>query len=135
MDFAELKDRFLVDENLQTERLAKLVERAVNYCVVHKDGTVELKDSRLPGRDQVKLVLSARLIASRLEKSVPDDVTVEQLAEYTGLPKNQAAARAKDCVDERFAERTGRGAYKARPLKVEEFLGTLSSQKVSRSAS
>ena len=135
MNIDELKEQFLVDGEVQKERLAQLVRKALEHCVVHKNGAVELKHKSLAGKDQVKLVLSARLLASKLEESLSGDVTVEEIAESTGLPKNQVAARAKECLDERFAERSTRGSYKARSLKVEEFLDTLSKSKIARSAS
>jgi hypothetical protein len=128
MDLRELKERFIVDDDVQGERLAHLAEKALNHCVVRKNGSVEIS-SRLAGKDQVKLVLSARLIASKLEESLSSEVTIDQISEYTGLPKNQAAARAKECLDERFAERSQRGSYKARSFKVEEFLDTLARSK------
>lgn len=131
MNIEELKEQFLVDGEIQEERLAQLVSKALGHCVVHKNGTVELKRKSLSGRDQVKLVLSARLLASKLEESFSSDVTVEEIAESTGLPKNQVAARAKECLDERFAERSIRGSYKARSLKVEEFLDSLPASKIS----
>lgn len=134
MDIDELKEQFLVDDDVQKERLAQLVHKALEHCVVHKNGTVELKHKSLAGRDRVKLVLSARLLASKLDESRSSDVTVEEIAESTGLPKNQVAARAKECLDERFSERSTRGSYKARALKVEEFLDTLARPKPSRSA-
>ena len=105
MNLEELKEKFIVDDELQNERLARLAEKALGHCVVHKNGSVELSDSRLSGKDQVRLVLSARLIASKLDTSLSDEVTVEQIAEYTGLPKNQAAARAKECLDGRIARK------------------------------
>jgi predicted mannosyl-3-phosphoglycerate phosphatase (HAD superfamily) len=80
-------------------------------------------------------VLVARLLASKLYDTVANDVTVEQVAEYTGLPKGQAAARAKECLDERFAERSARGSYRARSLKVEEFLDSLEQPRGAKVAS
>jgi hypothetical protein len=135
MNIDELKEQFLVDGEVHKERLAQLVQKALEHCVVHKNGAVELRHKSLGGRDQVKLVLSARLLASKLDESLSCDVTVEEIAESTGLPKNQVAARAKDCLDDRFAERSTRGSYKARGPKIEEFLDTLSKPESSRSTS
>ena len=125
MTLEELKGQFLVDDDVPNKKLEQLVQKAIPHCIVRKNGSVELRRSDLSGKQQVKLALSARLLASKLDETVVGDVTVEQLAEYTGLPKDQAAARAKECLDERFAERAGRGSYKARPLKIEEFLNGL----------
>ena len=131
----QLKEQFLVEDDVQNEKLEQLIQKALPYCTVRKNGTVEVKRSDFSGKQQIKLVLSARFIASKLDESIVGDVTVEQLSEYTGVPKDQAAARAKECLDERFAERSSRGSYKARPLKIEEFLDSLSPAKDTKRAS
>jgi len=125
MTLEDLRERFVIDDEVRSERLEGLIQKALPHCVVHKNGGVEVKGARLSGRQLVKLVLAARLLASKLEGDIACDVTVEQIAEYTGLPKAQAAARAKECLDERFAERSSRGSYKARLLKIDEFLDQL----------
>ena len=103
-----------------TGRLEQLLRsKALPHCVVDKKGTVHPEERGPVRKEQVKLVLTGRLIASKLEAQVSGEVTVDQLAEYTGLPKNQAAARAKECLDEKFAERSVRGSYKARVHKLE----------------
>lgn len=127
MELEKLREQFLVDDEVRTERLEQMIRSALPHCVVDRKGTVHLKGPNRSGKEQVKLVLAGRLVASKLDEALSGDVTVEQLAEYTGLPKNQAAARAKECLDEKFAERSARGSYKARINKVEEFLNTLSS--------
>ena len=135
MSLDDLKSKFLVEDDVRNEKLEELIQKALPYCVVRKNSSVELKRSDLSGKQQVKLVLVARLIGSKLDEAVSGDVSVEQISEYTGLPKDQAAARAKECLDERFAERSSRGSYKARPLKVEEFLDGLARPKSSQRAS
>jgi hypothetical protein len=127
MDLTKLSERFLIGDETSPEELAQLIQKLLPYCVVHKSGRVDVVAGNLPGRELVKLVLSARLVASRLKESlVSGEVTAEEIAEYTGLPKNQAAARAKEAVDERFAERSARGSYRARPSKLDSFLDQLS---------
>lgn len=125
MELDKLKEQFLVDDEVRVERLEQLVRKALPHCVVDKKGTVHLKRADRPGKELVKLVLAGRLVASKLDETQSGEVTVEQLADYTGLPKNQAAARAKECLDEKFADRSARGSYKARVNKVEEFLNAL----------
>jgi len=126
MTLDELRSQFVIDDDVKSEKLEALIHKALPHCVVRKNGSVEIRRSDLPGKQQVKLVLAARLLASKLDEAILGEVTVEHLSEYTGLPKGQAAARAKECMDERFADRSARGSYKARPLKVEEFLDGLS---------
>jgi hypothetical protein len=128
MDLAKLTEQFLIDEDAAPERLSDLIQKLLPFCVVRKNGTVEINRSDLSGKDIVKVVLSARLVASKLgDSAINSDVTAEEIAAYTGLPKNQAAARAKEAVDERFAERSARGSYRARLYKVDDFLRNLTS--------
>jgi hypothetical protein len=135
MTLEQLREQFLVDDDVPNEKLEQLIQKALPYCIVRKNGSVELRRSDLSGKQQVKVTLTARFLASKLDESIVGDVTVEQLSEYTGLPKDQAAARAKECLDERFADRSSRGSYKARPLKIEEFLNTLKETKDTKRAS
>jgi hypothetical protein len=125
MSLDDLRSQFVVDDSVRSEKLETLIQKALPSCVVRKNGSVEIKRADLSGKQSVKLVLSARLLASKLDEAIVGEVTVEQLAEYSGLPKDQAAARAKECLDERFCERSSRGSYKARLIKVEEFLDGL----------
>jgi hypothetical protein len=125
MDIAKLRSDFLVDDEVSPERLLTLIESLLPHCVVSKKGKVEIKRAGLAGRQLVKLVLVARLAAHQLDETISDEVNADELSENTGLPKNQATARAKECVDERFAERSARGNYRARPRKVDGFLNEL----------
>jgi len=135
MSLDDLRGQFVVEDDVRSEKLETLIRKALPHCVVRKNGSVEIKRSDLTGRQAVKLVLAARLLASKLYETVASDVTVEQIAEHTGLPKGQAAARAKECLDERFAERSVRGSYRARLLKVEEFLDSLGQTRGAKVAS
>lgn len=126
MDLNKLTEQFLVDDEATPEKLGEWIQKLLPYCVVRKNGTVDMVGGKLSGKELVKLVLSARLVASKLkESSINSEVTAEEIAAYTGLPKNQAAARAKEAVDERFAERSARGSYKATQHKLNDFLGGL----------
>jgi hypothetical protein len=126
MDLKKLTDKFLVDDNMTPDKLGEQIEKLLTYCIVRKNGTVDILAGEFSGKDLVKLVLSARLLASKIvESPVSSEVTAEEIAEFTGLPKNQAVARAKEIVDEKFAERNTRGSYKARPHKVDRFIAEL----------
>lgn len=128
MGLDDLRKAFLVDEDLDEERLAALIKKLLPICVVDKKGVVQIKRSGLPGRALVKIVLLARLVAHKLDESIPDELDAEALAVNTRMPKNQAAARAKEAVDEAFAERTTRGNYRACMWKVDEFLEELAKE-------
>jgi hypothetical protein len=129
----ELAAKFLVDDAMAPERLASVVEKLLQYCVVQKNGTVEIIGDQLSGKELVKLVLAARFVASRLSKgAVSEEVSAEDISQYTGLPKNQATARAKECVDEKCAERSARGTFRARGHKVDGFVAGLTIKKATQ---
>jgi len=125
MSIEELRNEFLVDDDLGEEKLASVIKRLLPICVVDKRGSVEIKRGGLSGRQLVKVVLAARLIAHVLDQAISDELNAEELAANTGLPKNQASARAKEAFDEKFADRTARGNYRARMRKIHEFLDEL----------
>jgi hypothetical protein len=127
MDLDKLQEQFLVDEDVKSEKLGQIIQKLLPYCVVSKKGMVDIRKPKLAGKAQVKLVLAARLVASKIEgSSVTSGTSLEEIVEYTGLPKDQVSARAKECVDDGFAERAGRGSYKARQHRIESFVDELS---------
>jgi hypothetical protein len=135
VDIETLSKQFLVDDEVGSDRLGKIIEGLLPYCVVRTNGSVEVAVEKFSGKNQVKLVLASRLVASKLERStVSGEVSASEISKYTGLPKNQAAARAKDCVDERFADRSTRGTYIARQNMLERFLAELTSSKEHKEA-
>lgn len=126
MDLKSLSEKFLVSEETTPQVLTELIQGLLPHCVVRKNGAVDVTAASLSGGDLVRLVLAARLVASKLpDSAISSEVTTDEIAEYTGLPRNQAAARAKDTVDQKFSERSARGSYRARQNKVQEFLRSL----------
>jgi len=126
MDIEKLRREFFVSTDLAEEDLARLVQALRPYCAVDKAGKVEVRRADLSGRQQIKLVLAARLVAHKLNESISEELDADDLSGSTGLPKNQAAARAKECVDEGFAERSARGNYRARAGRLDGFFLELS---------
>jgi len=126
MDLEKLRKEFFVSTDLAEEDIAHLIQVMRPFCAVDKSGNVELRRDDLSGRQQIKLVLAARLVAHKLNESISEELDADDLSGCTGLPKNQAAARAKECVDEGFAKRGARGSYKACPGKLKGFFRELS---------
>ena len=122
MDREELKRKFILDDAAIRDSLEEVVNIALQYCAVDTSGRVHLKQHDLSGKLRVKVVLAAKTIANQLDESLSAEITVADLSKATGLAENQARARASEAVDERFAEPTGRGAYRANPFRVAQFL-------------
>ncbi|HWZ55395.1 MAG TPA: hypothetical protein VNZ63_04945 [Verrucomicrobiae bacterium] len=125
MKIEDLKKGFFVDEDALKARLEAIVVRAREYCKIGREGHVIITSPDLSTVGQIKLILAARAIASQLDSSIPAEVTVAEIAAYTGLPANQIRARGMDAIKSRFAESTKRGVYRAYPHKVEAFFEEL----------
>lgn len=129
MDLEKLREEFFVSTDLAEEDLAHLIQVMRPFCAVDRSGNVEVRRDGLSARQQIKLVLAARLVAHKLSESISEELDADDLSECTGLPKNQTAARAKECVDEGFAKRGARGSYKACPGRLKGFFRELSGNK------
>jgi hypothetical protein len=126
MSIEELKKQFIVDDDVLKARLEPIVRKALAHCRIDKKGQVLITDSKLSGGEQVRLTLAARAIGSQMDSTVPSEVTVPEIAKFTGLPANQVRARGKDAIKDKFAESPKAGTYRAMPHKIEPFLDSLS---------
>jgi hypothetical protein len=124
----ELREQFLVDENVKPERLSRWIEKLLPHATVSKQGQVDLKRDDLSAKLRLNLVVVSRMVASKLDESIGEEVTIEEISQFAGLPQNQARARAKDSMEDGLVERTGRGSYRAKPHKIEAFLDELSQE-------
>jgi len=125
MSIAELKKQFIVDEDVLKARLEPIVRKALTHCHLDKNGQVRITNAKLSGKEQVRLTLAARTIASQMDPSISADVGVDEIVRFTGLPSNQVRARGKDAVADKFAESPKRGVFRAMPHKIEGFLDSI----------
>ena len=123
-----LKRRFIVDDDVIKARLEVLVTKALQHCVVDTRGRVHVNDTKLASRDKLKLALAARQLASQLETTIPSHMSVNDLMESTGLPRDQVRARMSEIIKERFAVASDSGVFSAVLHKIESFLDSLKSQ-------
>jgi hypothetical protein len=121
----ELKKQFIVDGNVLKARLEPVVTKALAHCRIDKDGRVEIRNTRLSGKEQVKLTLAARVIGSEMDPAISPEVSVVEISKVTGLPANQVRARGRDAIEDKFAQSPRSGVYRALPHKIEAFLDAL----------
>jgi hypothetical protein len=127
MTLEELRERFIVADDVIKVRLEPIVAKALKHCLIDKTGQVHVSDKRLSGKQQVMLTIAARAIASQLDPTISANVTVGEIAKYTGLPENQVRARGKDFISAKLAESPQRGVFRAVFHKVEAFLDSIAS--------
>ncbi len=125
MSIEELKKEFIVDEDALKTRLEPIISKAMVHCKIDKRGQVLLLNPLLSSKEQLKLILAARAIASQLESSIAAEVTTEEIRKFSGLPQDQVRARGKDAIAEKFAQSASRGVYRAFAHKIEDFLDSL----------
>jgi hypothetical protein len=125
MGIEELKKEFIVDENVLRSRLEPVVSKALVHCRIDKEGRVDIRNTALSGKEQVKLTLAARMIGSEMDPAISPEVSVGEISRFTGLPANQVRARGKDAIEEKFAQSPRSGIYRALPHKIEAFLDGL----------
>jgi hypothetical protein len=127
----ELRKKFILDEEAATDRIETLVTEMCEWCAVDPKGRVIVKRQDLVSRDRVKLVLSARWLASELDQSISSGVSTLELETSTGLPRDQLRARISEIVRARFATPVSKGVYAASPMHVEAFARELRDRLVS----
>ncbi len=125
IEWEDLKKKFIVDETYERERLKNDVERLLRHCRITGQGRVIITSGKLTAKEKIGLVISARFIANKLQKSIPESVTAEELSKYTYIQKPGVSRRTAELVNEAFVFRPEPATYRANPARIDEFLDTL----------
>ena len=127
-DLEELRKKFIVKEKLDEKRIAEYVNRVLRFGKIAIDGDAIIEREDLSTKDKVGLVLIMRLLASHLEKRISAEISVAEVSRMLDLPKDQAAARLAELVEDKIAIRTDKGVYRTNPPKIGKFLDYLESK-------
>lgn len=126
--FEEIKNRFIVDEaEYPQEKFAELMEIMLEYLRISKDGQVVIVKT-VPTRKILSLILSARFVANKVDKQIPDDVTKDELLNYSYLQKEVFSARFSELLREGFADLSQNKVKAKNILLVERFLKHLNGE-------
>lgn len=125
MSIEDLRKKFIVDDDVLKSRLEAIVTKALVHCVIDKKGAVHFNDPRLTTKEKLQLTLAARAVASQMGCGVQAEVSVAELSENCGIPKDQVYARAADLINERSTTSPKKGYYAAVPHKVEALLDSI----------
>jgi hypothetical protein len=121
----ELKKKFIVEENLDEKRVTNYVERILPFCKMSKDGMIIIEAKDLTTPQKVKLALVARFLANYLDKSIPIEISNEELSTSLSVPEDQIAARIAELREDKFAIPVKRGLHQANPLQIEKSIAEL----------
>jgi hypothetical protein len=122
-----LRRQFFVEEDVIATRLGELAVKVKRYCTVDRRGNVNVLAEVTGAKNRLQVALSARVVASRLNADILEDVSVVELAAATGLPKRVISARCGELVKSRCIDSSRRGTFRIRQDRVEWFLDSLAS--------
>jgi hypothetical protein len=125
MSIEELKKKFIVDDDVLKNRLEEITTKALEHCVLDKKGNVHLNNPKLNAKEKLSVILAARAIASQMDSTIKNEVSVDELCVNSGLPRNQVHARAADLIKDKSVTSPKTGFYAAVPHKVETMLDSV----------
>src|SRR5947207_13569183 len=96
-----LRRQLFVEEDVLTGRLEQSITRVRQLCTIDKKGNVQVADTVSGARNRIQVTLAARAIAARLESDISAKVSLEELANATGLAMNVLSARCGELVKSR----------------------------------
>jgi hypothetical protein len=125
MSIEELKKKFIVDDDVLKTRLEEIATKALEHCVLDKKGNVHFNNSKLNPREKLRLTLAVRAVASQLDGTIKNEVSVAELSLNSGMPKDQVYARTAELTKDKFITSPTKGFYAAVPHKVETLLDSV----------
>ena len=129
-EFEKIKKDFIVDQNAyDIENVPEQIKRLLNFAKVGTGGKVFIESHNLTSDAQLRVVLIARFLANKLQEEIKQEVSIEELSQYTHLDKDQVRARMSAIVREKFAERKGKGVFVVLPFRIKKFMEELSNIK------
>ena len=107
-------------------QLPLLLEKVVKICKVDQNGAVHFESGRLNNSEKIKSALAARFLANKLEPKIRREMTVKEISESLGIPKNIISATLKEIKDQRVAFTSSKGDYSIYPYQIATLLDKLS---------
>lgn len=118
-EFEELKNQLIVDEEeFPKDRLNPLMEILVEFTRITKEGKIILV-KQVPSRKVLPLILSARFIAHKLNKEIPDIVSKDELLSYSFLKNNVFNTRLGELIRDGTANKEN-NSFKIKNIFIAE---------------
>ena len=120
----DLKKAFIVDEKAyEKEKIPQQIRKVLKYCKVSKNGNVLLEKNNFTIRDNLKIILIARFLASKLDESIKEEINIDEIvASMRTNNKESLITRMKEIVDEGIAKRLSSGVYVIVPFFIDGIL-------------
>jgi len=123
----DLKKQFIVDQKAyEKEKIPEQIRKVLKYCKVSKEGRVLMEKNNFNLRENLKIILVARFLASKLDEGISSEVTIDEIVDSMGSNnKESLVTRMKEIVDEGVATRSSVGVYQIVPFYIDGFFDKL----------
>lgn len=123
----ELKRKFIVDESDIKQDTEKLIEKALKYGRVSKNGDIIVDKNKLSQDNTVKLALVLRFLAHGIDETIPESIRPTELTKVLGERVESVGSRLSQLAKYGFVKKSGYGQYIVHHYKVDKFLDELDS--------
>lgn len=123
----DLRKKFIVDEYDVRQDTENLIEKALQYGRVSKNGDIILDKNKLSQDNTVKLSLVLRFLAHGIDETISESIRPTELTKVLGERVESVGSRLSQLAKAGFAKKSGYGKYVVHHYKVDKFLDELDS--------
>ncbi len=105
------------------------MEKLLQYCKLTTKGRVIITSKGLTDKTRIAIIVFARYLAHKLDKSIPDLVSTEEMAALGEIQKSSVRGRTTDLVDGGLIVRVEQGQFRAVAASIDDFFEMLRSPK------
>jgi len=119
----ELRKQFIVNEKeFNSKNTEKFIRGILNFIKIGQDGGIFLELDSMGNAEKIRLAITARFLANKLDKNIPSEVSLPEIMKALSLPQNTTTARISELIKQRAIKRVKAGKYLVIPYKIEEFI-------------
>ncbi len=124
---SDIKSLFIVDESQVIQNNEKLIEKALKYGRITKNGNVIIDKTELSQDNTLKLALVIRFLAHTIDETISATVRPTEMIALLGERIESVGSRLSHQTKAGFLKKTGYGQYMVNHYKIEGFLNELES--------
>ena len=118
----DIKDRFIVSEDVSEENLREFAERTLVHGRVTKGGTIVIDNKKLTPEDTLKLALVIKYIANQFDETNSASLRPKDATTILNERIESVGSRLSKLAKEGFAKKVAYGQYSVFPYKIRSFL-------------
>jgi hypothetical protein len=126
----DIKKKFIVEESDIRQDTEKLIEKALNYGRVSKNGDIIIDKNKLSQDNTVRLALVLRFLAHSIDETISESIRPTELTKVLGERVESVGSRLSQLAKVGFAKKSSYGQYVVHHYKVEKFFDELDSELV-----